>query len=365
MSFKLTPVTSLLVLLSVVLLSADLGRADFEANDIDDSYSLRHGSTALCPDKVEFDAGLTGRLTITSGEVEVNNNGCSGDGEIELRDSPVDSPATTYINNNKNQFGDYLAGNVTGGIIGCGGVTFPANEQLIFLQPDDDVTITFSTLFGESNTDLEKQGKTYELEEDDKYVIIGKRCLYEETGFGDRICFPGHARVGGSEKTMSQLSVGDEVTVDAHGTVETVLGFTHTDRHAKARFVSLHTDVGILTATPGHYVEVAAAAAAVAEGAAGVTLRKMADIKEGARLVHVSGARPVVRKVTRAVHKGVWNPHTKSGSIVVDGFVASCYTEAVRPMAAHALLTPLRASLNSVVTQAWRLLNAACGLFQS
>lgn len=357
MSFKLTPVTALLALFfALILLTADVALADFEADDIDDSYSLRLGSSANCPDKVEFDAGLTNKLTITSGEVEVNDNDCAGDGQIVLTDSPTDSTATAYINDNKNDFGDYLAGNVTGGSIGCGGVTFVEGEQLIFLQPDDDLTITFSTLFGVSGTDLEKQGKTYKLEEDDKFVIIGTRCLYEETGFGDRICFPGHARVGG-DKTMSQLSVGDEVTIDADGTVETVLGFTHTDRHAKVRFVSLHTDVGTLTATPGHYVQVAASS--------GVTMQKMADIKTGDRLVHVSGTRPVVRKVTRAVHKGVWNPHTKSGSIVVDGFVASCYTEAVKPVAAHALLTPLRAPLSNVMTYAWRLLNTACGLFQS
>lgn len=358
MFFRLTPVTVLLALFSVFILAADVARADFEAGDIDDSFSLRLGPTGSCPDKVEFDTNIIGKqLTITSGEVEVNDNKCTGDGQIELKDSPVDSTATTYINKNKNQFGDYLAGNVTGGNIACGGAAFPEGEQFIFLQPDDDVTITFSTLFGENGTELEKMNESYKLDEDDKFVIIGTRCLYEETGLGDRICFPGHARVGGSEKTMSQLRVGDEVTTDADGTVETVLGFTHTDRHAKARFVSLHTDVGTLTATPGHYVQVAAAA--------GVTLRKMADIKAGARLVHVSGTRPVVRKVTRAVHRGVWNPHTMSGSIVVDGFVASCYTEAVKPVAAHALLTPLRAPLNSVMTYAWRLLNVACGLFQS
>lgn len=40
---------------------------------------------------------------------------------------------------------------------------------------------------------------------------------------------------------------------------------------------------------------------------------------------------------------GMYNPQTRHGDIVVNGFVVSTYTEAVRtPTIAHALMTPVR-----------------------
>lgn len=47
-----------------------------------------------------------------------------------------------------------------------------------------------------------------------------------------------------------------------------------------------------------------------------------------------------VRKVEK---EGLYNPQTVHGDIVVDGIVASVYTEAVQPRVAHAMLAPMRA----------------------
>jgi hypothetical protein len=38
---------------------------------------------------------------------------------------------------------------------------------------------------------------------------------------------------------------------------------------------------------------------------------------------------------------GLYNPHTLTGQIVVDGVLASCYTRAVHPAIARLLLSPL------------------------
>lgn len=43
---------------------------------------------------------------------------------------------------------------------------------------------------------------------------------------------------------------------------------------------------------------------------------------------------------------GLYNPQTLDGRIVVNGIIASTYTTAVIPEAAHALLTPLRCLFN-------------------
>ena len=40
--------------------------------------------------------------------------------------------------------------------------------------------------------------------------------------------------------------------------------------------------------------------------------------------------------------KGLYNPLTLAGDIVVDGILASTYTKAVTPKMAHAALAPLR-----------------------
>ncbi len=55
--------------------------------------------------------------------------------------------------------------------------------------------------------------------------------------------------------------------------------------------------------------------------------------------------------------RGLYNPQTAAGDIVVDGFVASTYTTFASPRAAHALLAPLRlaASLGRVwLLDEWR-----------
>lgn len=47
---------------------------------------------------------------------------------------------------------------------------------------------------------------------------------------------------------------------------------------------------------------------------------------------------------TRIVYDyGLYAPHTHDGFVIVDGIVASCYTRAIHPHAAHSLLTPVRA----------------------
>lgn len=63
----------------------------------------------------------------------------------------------------------------------------------------------------------------------------------------------------------------------------------------------------------------------------------MRTVRGPQRLVAVAAVRDV----------GLYNPHTASGVVVVDGVIVSCYTAAVRAAAAHALLAPVRAAVRA------------------
>lgn len=57
-----------------------------------------------------------------------------------------------------------------------------------------------------------------------------------------------------------------------------------------------------------------------------------------------AASRAIVVQVSSATGlRGLYNPHTLTGTIVVDGIVASCYTQAVHPVIARILLAPLAA----------------------
>lgn len=155
-------------------------------------------------------------------------------------------------------------------------------------------------------------------------------------------CFPASAtaeRADGSLARMDELAAGDVVKVAA-GRYSPVFAFTHADGDAVAQFVRVETRAGkALRLTAGHYLRVGGALVA----AKAVRVGDFVELGDG-RVDQVVG-------VGRFVGKGLFNPQTVDGEIVVDGVVASTYTTAVEPLAAHAALWPVRA--------AFRLLGAA------
>lgn len=193
-------------------------------------------------------------------------------------------------------------------------------------------------------------------------------------------CFPAHARVrvtaasecGVREVRMDQLKTGDDMVMGGE-----VFGFTHRDSWAWSEFVTLTTASNhTLTVSPGHYVYVAEQEPQHQEqqeqqrnrdtrrtphageldtgriGRATMTIRMKTGsatmiaarrMHAGMRLVTVDDGATTVVRVGRTWARGLYNPQTTDGSIVVDGVVVSTYTEAVAPRTAHALLAPLRA----------------------
>lgn len=164
----------------------------------------------------------------------------------------------------------------------------------------------------------------------------------KKDGKDEKSCFPGGAKVeteDGARVRMEDLRVGDRVRVAAGGTkaaFSEVFLFTHADAaYASASFVRVSAGGRALTAAAGHFVY-------KTDGG-----RPEAVAVEGLRVgesVLLNGAEVEVEKVERVRGKGLFNPQTVHGDIVVDGFLATTYTSAVRPSVAHALLAPVRAA---------------------
>jgi hypothetical protein len=147
-------------------------------------------------------------------------------------------------------------------------------------------------------------------------------------------CFPGDAQVeleGGKKVSMSALKVGDHVRVGPSEFSEVYM-FTHKDAEVKANFVKISTSERSIRLTSGHYLYVNG------------KLQTARTVKVGDM---VSAGN--VTAVTAEWADGLYNPHTMTGDIVVDGVLTSTYTDALLPKLAHTLLWPVRMLYNAGV----------------
>lgn len=135
-------------------------------------------------------------------------------------------------------------------------------------------------------------------------------------------------RSGGSVR-LDALNVGDEVLVTA-GIYSPVFMFTHASNEL-AHFVNITTDRGrFLIVTPGHLVH-------TNEG-----LSAVGDVRVGGFLVGHDGQFDRVASRIEFDSRGLYNPQTLQGDIVINGLKASTYTTHVSAQAAHPLLSIFR-----------------------
>ena len=87
----------------------------------------------------------------------------------------------------------------------------------------------------------------------------------------------------------------------------------------------------MLHVTNGHYLPLATG-----------ELIAASEISVGDSLILGNGTIARVVYVSSTLGKGLYNPQTLHGNIVVNGIVASTYTQAVQPRVASMLLAPLR-----------------------
>jgi Hint module len=145
-------------------------------------------------------------------------------------------------------------------------------------------------------------------------------------------CFPSHATVlleSGAVKRMDEVAIGNRVLVDVNRYSE-VFVFTHKAPEAVSDFVRLESCCGeVVQASRDRSAPTA------------VWLRKArcaSATPPPRRLVRPSVSCPC--RASRA--RGLFDPQTLDGDIVVDGLLASTYTTTVEPVLAHAALAPTR-----------------------
>jgi len=157
-----------------------------------------------------------------------------------------------------------------------------------------------------------------------------------------RECFPADALVelehSNNKVRMSALQIGDRIRVAHRGPRQfsAVYFFSHRDDDSVSTFVELATlDSHRIVLTPGHLLPIFNSSNSASN------LRAAAHVRPG-DVVATSRGASVVSRVSLVKKRGLFNPHTHTGEIVVDGVLASVYTTAVPQWLAHALLAPLR-----------------------
>lgn len=155
----------------------------------------------------------------------------------------------------------------------------------------------------------------------------------------EKSCFPADAQVlleSGQQILIHDLKIGDRIHVGI-GRYSDVFMFTHKLSDAMEEFIQLETVSGDkLTLSAGHYLYANDALVAA-------DVAKVGDVVELG-----SGSKVLVSAKSRVLKKGLFNPQTVSGDIVVNNIRASCYTTAVEPTIAHVALAPLRAAYEAL-----------------
>lgn len=276
-------------------------RTKFEADKLGERYYVGYESLGrFCDPAPKFDKGATGFLmrpfersvSVTTNNILINPGGiyllmlpqfssteCLYEANVELLESPMDSGEATPV---------------------------PSFE-----------------LFPEPSAGLEGPSEIDDNSDPERSVLPV-----------EEVCFPSTATVkleSGDVIPISEVEIGHKVQV-GKDMYSPVFMFTHKMGSATNAFLKLTTASGQkLSLTAGHFLYVN-------------DDRVMAkDVRRGDRLHLGDGSSAVVERIEKVFGKGLYNPQTVHGDIVVDGIRASTYTVAVEPECAHALLSPLRA----------------------
>lgn len=176
-------------------------------------------------------------------------------------------------------------------------------------------------------------------------------------------------------KTVLQVLV-----VEKEGTLqyERIFMFSHRAADATARHITLCTaNATCLTATPGHYVYAAQGLCnwpmklQEASFARSAELTRLGDVGIGDAVWALDAGSSLqpecVAKVAVGVQRGLYNPHTPSGTIVIGGMAAATFTDVLRPSVRwHTLITApgrllfdvlptveIAARVNAAMLRAW------------
>lgn len=160
----------------------------------------------------------------------------------------------------------------------------------------------------------------------------------------DIFCFPGTGVVTTPEgsKLIRDVQVGDTVrVVSKTGQVEwsQVCGWGHNEPSRVAPFLQITTQQHRITISQEHLISV------VRNGGfeyvqAGKILKGMSILTCDPQLTGTHAE--VVQSIEFVQQTGVFAPFTMTGTIIVDGVVASCYADVKSHSVAHAAMKPMR-----------------------
>ncbi|PXF46933.1 Desert hedgehog protein B [Gracilariopsis chorda] len=327
--------------------------ADFSMATILQDYQLAAGRPSACPLTVSYEKVSGENRVIPAGSMKVEGVKCTGPGGKRVE------PGTDILRmglslpshvSHKDVF--FFAGVESAPRV-CGPWAFNASAISWFFTNMHDTTVKDEELgikihpgyiyvtyshFSDFCMYQKKLHVPLELsnkqEQDQKEAYEEKEKNDHQGDKNTGSCFPNDAFVStedGRIVSMKELQVGDRVLSSPDGTYSDIFMFTHKDESVAATFVKISTRSGkTLLLSEGHYLFVddktkTAAAAVVGDT---VTL--------------ASGTKDRIVDIQIVLAKGLHNPQTLDGNIVVNGILATTWTSAAPPVTASLLLTPVR-----------------------
>lgn len=210
------------------------------------------------------------------------------------------------------------------------GVEYNRNRTTFSYYKEDDIHLTFYEVLAQKidSHDLICPSQNEAFDTAAAIAAAEDRSTENEAS-----CFPSSATVqmeSGVTKRMDSLAIGDRVHV-GNGQYASIFMFTHKMSGTISPFVVFQTESGAsLSLTKGHYVY------------ANDRLVAAGHVAIGDLLSLGDGSYSKVVTIDLKLDKGLYNPQTENGDIVVNGVLSSTFTTAVEPSLAHAALAPLR-----------------------
>lgn len=342
--------------LTVLALFAIALAENFEIHEADNGeFGLTIGDPR-CPWKVRLNDD---DFSMRASDIEVNEQTCAG-GTLILVKNPESGGSPLTISLRKNPDRDNSVEGVLAGGLTCGTgtnvVKIASGSYFQMFSPSKDIMVNFKTTLGDNSPLALAAGAingssvdNFTFEETEDYLILGAECIFSRAKFDPAACFPGSATAeleDGTHRRMDALEIGDRVRTGPRD-FSPVFAFTHKESEIESAFVRIETrqQQHTLMLSPGHYLYING------------ELSPARSVRQGHEIILGSGIPAIVRSATLHTEKGLYNPQTLQGDIVVNGVLASTYTTAIEPFAAHASLAPLRA--------VYRLLGLSSKAFES
>jgi len=136
-------------------------------------------------------------------------------------------------------------------------------------------------------------------------------------------CFPADAEVITLNGPVQMKDLRDGDAVKTLSGFEKVLGFTHANSDIAVRMVKINHAAGSVSMTPSHMITLADGSVVPAS-----------EVSAGSQ-ISVGDGSSTVTKVEEIVGQGIFSPKTASGTIVVNGVVASVYSQKATPVSTH------------------------------